>query len=284
MKADVPARSRLVTTSWDDGHPADLRVAALLEKHGIRGTFYVPCTNSEGRPVMDPKQIRQVGRRFEIGGHTRDHVSLTALAPQQAREQIRANKDRLEDLLGQAVRGFAYVRGHHNSTVRNLVAASGYSYARTVKNLMSTPGSIRLMVPTSAQFFAHRKSVYVRNYLSGGPTLTRAAILSPILARPDLTARLAGAAEACLRSGGCFHLWGHSWELDEHNLWDELDRFLRQLAQLGAQQVTNAELLTATIDRYTADAGGAGYEYEALSRQPFATHRTMRERLAICEK
>jgi hypothetical protein len=33
-----------ITTSWDDGHPSDLRVAELLIKHGLRGTFYVPMT------------------------------------------------------------------------------------------------------------------------------------------------------------------------------------------------------------------------------------------------
>lgn len=29
----------IVTTSWDDGHKLDLKLAKLLEKHEIRGTF-----------------------------------------------------------------------------------------------------------------------------------------------------------------------------------------------------------------------------------------------------
>src|SRR2546430_1752338 len=28
-----------VTTSWDDGHKLDMRLATLLKKHGIKGTF-----------------------------------------------------------------------------------------------------------------------------------------------------------------------------------------------------------------------------------------------------
>ena len=31
-----------ITTSWDDGHPLDLRVAELLTKYGLHGTFYIP--------------------------------------------------------------------------------------------------------------------------------------------------------------------------------------------------------------------------------------------------
>lgn len=241
MKTEPVGWPLLVTTSWDDGHPSDLRVADMLEKHGISGTFYVPCTNSEGRPVMRSAEIARLGRRFEVGGHTQDHVILTTIAPEIAEGQIRANKRRLEDLLGHEVRGFAYVRGHHNRIVRSLVKKAGYKYARTVKNLMSTPGLDRFEVATTTQFFAHPDSTYLRNYVSGGPTLQRSGILRAVLGHPELAARLSRAAEACLHSGGYFHLWGHSWELDEHDLWEELDRFFVWLRRLHAKFVTNAE-------------------------------------------
>ena len=32
-------RPLLVTTSWDDGHPSDLRLADLMEKHGCTERF-----------------------------------------------------------------------------------------------------------------------------------------------------------------------------------------------------------------------------------------------------
>jgi len=267
-KPDLLARPLLVTTSWDDGHPSDFRVAELLEKHGMSGTFYVPCVNSEGRPVMRPQEVARLGSSFEIGGHTKDHVSLTDLVPHQAANQIRVNKDWLEDLLGREIRGFAYVRGHHNRTVRRLVQAAGFQYARTVRNLTSRPGSARFKVPTTAQFFAHANLVVLRNYLSGGPTLARAAILSAVLANAELARSLSKAAEACLRTGGYFHLWGHSWELDEHDLWHELDRFLGHLRQLRAKFVTNAEWVAAAIDAQDPDSGHASYMDASLDRVP----------------
>jgi hypothetical protein len=231
----------LATTSWDDGHPSDLRVANLLEKHGLSGTFYIPRINTEGRPVMRQPEVAQLGSRFEIGGHTQDHISLAGVAPDRAMQQIRGNKLWLEDILGQEIHGFAYVRGHHDHTVRSLVAKAGYRYARTVRNLMSTPGRKRLEIPTTTQFFPHRPVTYVKNYVSGGPSFQRTAILSAVLGKGDLATRLLITAQACLRSGGSFHLWGHSWELDEHGLWPELDRFFGLLRQLRPRPVSNVE-------------------------------------------
>ena len=41
----------IVTTSWDDGHSTDLRVAELLAAHGLKGTFYV-AFNHPNRPEI----------------------------------------------------------------------------------------------------------------------------------------------------------------------------------------------------------------------------------------
>jgi hypothetical protein len=125
--------------------------------------------------------------------------------------------------------------------VRDLVKNAGFRYARTVKNLMSTPGASRFEIATTTQFFAHRASTYLRNYISGGPSLQRSCILRAMLAAPVLGDRLSNAVEACVQSGGYFHLWGHSWELDEHDLWIEFDRFLGRLRQSAAVFVTNHE-------------------------------------------
>lgn len=238
----------LVTTSWDDGHPADLRLADLLAKHEASGTFYIPNMNAEGRPVMQRTEIRRLGehqfRHVEIGGHTRDHVSLTQLAPDAAAQQLISNKQWLEDLLGREVIGFAYVRGHHNRTVRRLVRNAGFRYARTVTNLSDAAGPDCYQIPTTMQFFPHSDNTYIRNYLSGGHSLRRLALLRAVLGKRGLQDRLYRAAELCLRRGGCFHIWGHPWELNEYDLWDELDRLLAHLRHLHAQFVTNGAFWT----------------------------------------
>jgi putative transposase len=37
----------VVTTSWDDGHPLDLKLAELLKKYDIPATLYMPMDNPE---------------------------------------------------------------------------------------------------------------------------------------------------------------------------------------------------------------------------------------------
>lgn len=41
------SRRAVATSSWDDGHPLDLRVADLLARCGVKGTCYVPVRNPE---------------------------------------------------------------------------------------------------------------------------------------------------------------------------------------------------------------------------------------------
>jgi peptidoglycan/xylan/chitin deacetylase (PgdA/CDA1 family) len=268
-------RPLIVTTSWDDGHPADMRVAEMLARHGIAGTFYVPSRNAEGRPVMRATEVAQLARHFEIGGHTEDHVSLTRLPPDAVRRQLVTNKQQLEDLLGLEVPGFAYVRGHHNRMVRQLVAQAGFRYARTVKNLADRPGTDPYRVPTTIQFFCHSTSTLLRNFLSGGPGIGRTRILQAARADGDLPGRCVTTAQACGPHGGHFHLWGHSWELAEHDLWQSLDDCLRRLRDLNARFVTNAgwcASLTRTAGTVAraapADATGgrpSSRNYQALS-------------------
>lgn len=268
-------RPLIVTTSWDDGHPADMRVAALLAKHGIAGTFYVPSRNAEGRPVMQAREMAQLARHFEIGGHTWDHVSLTRLPPDTVRRQLMTNKQQLEDLLGHEVPGFAYVRGHHSRMVRRLVAQAGFRYARTVKNLADGPGTDPYRVPTTIQFFSHSASTLLRNFLSGGPGVGRARILQAARPGGDLPQQCISTAQACAHHGGHFHLWGHSWELAEHDLWQSLDDCLHRLRDLNARFVTNQEWCASLMRRAgpvaraaPADATSGGPSspgYQALS-------------------
>src|SRR5437588_7352721 len=88
---DVPVRPSMaagayITTSWDDGHPLDFRVAALLAKYGLRGTFYVP--RSAETDTMTVVQLRELSGSFEIGAHTLHHGDLTGATEQQARQEI----------------------------------------------------------------------------------------------------------------------------------------------------------------------------------------------------
>jgi peptidoglycan/xylan/chitin deacetylase (PgdA/CDA1 family) len=74
-------RKTLVTTSWDDGHNLDLKVAALLDKSGLKGTFYISPQNRElsSASRLSDENIKLLASQHEVGAHTNTHPHLTRL-------------------------------------------------------------------------------------------------------------------------------------------------------------------------------------------------------------
>ena len=58
----------VVTTSWDDGDRADLKLADLLHSRGIPATLYVPIEPYLQRPALRLAELRMlVEAGFEVG-------------------------------------------------------------------------------------------------------------------------------------------------------------------------------------------------------------------------
>lgn len=259
------AKPVLFTTSWDDGHPFDMRVAELLHKHGVQGTFYVPgrvapggCCNPEGFDVLDPSQLRQLGGEFEIGSHTLDHKSLNSLTAVEAKHQIEAGKAWLEDLLGRRVAGFCYPNGHHDESVRALVRECGFSYARTTEDLRDDLGSDPFQMPVSLHFHPRRRMDVARMFvreerrrLREGRWVRRLPVFAAAISADDFEARFRRLVDRVCEQGGVFHVWGHSWEIERIGAWSLLDNVLRYVAERvpRAARVTNEALLTSGAPR-----------------------------------
>lgn len=249
----------LFTTSWDDGHPLDMRLADLLHKHGIRGTFYVPgrvapggCCNPEGFEVLGTSQLRQIGAEFEIGSHTLDHKSLHGLPAAEARHQIEAGKHCLEDRLGRRVAGFCYPNGHHDAAVRGIVRDCGFTYARTTEDLRNDIGPDPYQMPVSLHLFPRRRIDVARSFVSQerrrlgqGRWLRRLPMLAAAVTRRDIEARCRRLVARACAQGGVLHIWGHSWEIERIGAWSLLDNVLRHVAECVPREarVTNEALL-----------------------------------------
>lgn len=237
------------TSSWDDGHPLDRKLAELMARHGIRGAFYCPLHNAEGRPVMGAADLRALDQgdgAFEIGSHTRDHAYASRLGPADWARQVVQGKSQLEDRLGHAVQGFCYPGGQRSAAAALVVAAAGFAYARTTENLRSDCGSDPFAMPTTLQCYPHSRGVLGRNYLRHGGWGRRAPLAAACLGTGALETRLQRAFAACQRSpGGVFHLWGHSWEIEALGLWPVLERFFAHVAASvpAAARLTPAAVL-----------------------------------------
>lgn len=239
-----PQTPFLLTTSWDDGHPLDLLIAELLTKYDLRGTFYVPLHNS--RPTMSPSQIRELAGSFEIGAHTVNHVRLTALNENDARREIEDSKKQLEDLLGKPCMVFCFPGGRYRDVHLRMVRDAGFSGARTVELLSLQRPRIDTgisLIPTTIQARPHHIGAYLRNAIK---RLSFGALRTPFLDRrakswPELARVL---LQCALDRGGVFHLWGHSWEIEETGQWHALNQTLACVSEYArtAPCITNSEL------------------------------------------
>lgn len=237
--------ARIVTTSWDDGDLLDLRVAEILHSRKIVGTFYVPISGHHGPFSIGRSDLRALAAmELEIGAHGLSHVVLPRCSRKALTQEVEASKKCLEDMMGSEVRMFAYPRGRYNNMAIRAVKHAGYAGARTTQMLAQSLSFDPYRMPTTVHVFPHSKPDYVRNaaraanFGAGWKYLTR-------LRQVDSWVELAKLLfDSVSQEGGIFHLYGHSWEIDELDLWDELEEVLDYVSHReGVFYLSNAEIL-----------------------------------------
>jgi hypothetical protein len=246
LKSPMSQRLTKLTISIDDGHPSDMRMADLLAKHQMQGTFYIPIQNQEGPPVLHVSELREIGRRFEIGSHTCDHRFLTTVDDREAYKQIAEGKLRLENMLGYAVAGFCYPGGKYRNKHIELVKQAGFQYARTTVNLCFDAGHAPFEMPTTCQFYPHRRSVYVRNFIRSGKYPMRFAGLKLAVMQSNWIKCIYQLFDHACETGSVFHLWCHSHDIDDMRAWLELDQFFAYASSVVGRQQRMDNLRLAT--------------------------------------
>lgn len=267
MSADV-GDPMVVTTSWDDGDPLDLRLAEMMAAVGVAGTFYVPI-HREGLPVMTPAQLQELrSLGMEIGGHTVNHVEVTRLSLPDLRRELSESKDRLEQILQEQVTSFCYPKGLFSVAAAAMVAECGYEVARTTVAFRTGTRFDPYRMPVTFQVFPHTRRVHVRHALKErnvAGLMAWVARMGGAVSLPLLTAR---AFDRVQTEGGVLHFWGHSWELEKKGLWELIGSLIERLAgHEDVKYLTNGELvrLLGSHSRSTAKRPQPGSEAEKRS-------------------
>jgi peptidoglycan/xylan/chitin deacetylase (PgdA/CDA1 family) len=228
-------RSVVVTTSWDDGSKSDIELAKLLKKFSINATFYVTRDYRHLEDPLSPHQVIELDEAFEIGAHTLTHPNLLTVDTEAARSEIAGSKRYLEDLLEHEVRMFCYPRGKYSERVVQLVKSAGFEGARTCRSRDFGVSDDPYLLPVTLQ--ATNKSPLSAFRIWGRNRLTLKSLM-------DWETRAKEMFDLRLETGGIYHLWGHSSEIQLNGEWEKLENVFKYVSSReGVSYLTNGECI-----------------------------------------
>jgi peptidoglycan/xylan/chitin deacetylase (PgdA/CDA1 family) len=220
----------IITTSWDDGNKLDLKVAKLLDKYSLKGTFYVPIRWRYRN--LSNEDIFRLSKKFEIGSHGLTHKALTILSVHEVMKELLKSKKMLEKITHQNVKSFSYPYGMFNAETIRCVKKAGYKFARTVEEFCIEKPKYPLVAKISLQLsnrfsrlFSLRKLVKIKKFSWYG-------IAKELFDR-------------AYKHNGVFHIFGHSVEIEKNNEWDILEDLFDYITfRSNFISVSNSELVS----------------------------------------
>ena len=199
-------KAKAMTLSYDDAVIFDRRLISIMQKHGLKGTFNVNggMLSHDFYRRMDKDEALALYQNsgMEVAMHGLDHAFLAGSTGADIMKEYYQDKIELEKTFGKIMRGGAYAFGVVTDEIVNVLKALGVSYFRTTE----CTGGFDL--PT--------------DWLRWGPTCRHAdknlfAMLDAFLAEtPD---KIYNAKPRL------FCLFGHSYEFEDNNNWDLIERF-----------------------------------------------------------
>jgi hypothetical protein len=195
---------------------------------------------------MASGQIRELSRAFEIGAHTLRHAVLTSISEEQAQDEIAGSKSWVEDVTGLRCLMFCPPRGQYSARDLQIMRRAGYLGLRSVElNSLDFPRKLSsiMLMPTTVQAHPHGLAAFVRNAIRRAAlgNLWRFVAHGRSTEWPELARSLLRRA---IGRGGAFHLWGHSWELEEPGQWSRLEDVLKFMNEHASQATlgTNGQI------------------------------------------
>jgi peptidoglycan/xylan/chitin deacetylase (PgdA/CDA1 family) len=108
----------------------------IIERYGLKGTFYLHC---KGLNDLSSSDVKWLGGLGEVGSHTLKHLDLTMLDLKSAFYELLESKNFLERILDKEIETLAYPYGRYNDVVVELARKAGYLCARTTEPFSLSP-------------------------------------------------------------------------------------------------------------------------------------------------
>ncbi|MCI7041651.1 MAG: polysaccharide deacetylase family protein [Lachnospiraceae bacterium] len=207
-------KRKALTFSYDDGTIYDKKLVSLLKKYDMKATFNLNSGllgQKEHRMIngintdfsqIEPWEVKTVYADQEVASHTVNHSSIVGLSQNMGAAEVLKNKQKLEELTGRPVRGFAYPYGSYNELAEEILSACGIEYARTADS------SNDFDIP--------------QDFLEWHPTCHHDA--------PELLKLAENFCNNDSLQPQLFCIWGRSYEFAQKDNWQVLEEFMKYVS------------------------------------------------------
>lgn len=212
-------KAKAVTLSYDDGCTADIKLAEVLDKYGIKCTFNLNSTRVlAGKDLTVEDANRLMANGHEVAVHGKNHMACGIVSPAEGVRDVLTCREELEKAFGRIIRGMAYpdtgithfANGADYAKVKNYLTDLGIVYSRTLggdNDSFTLPTDWHAWMPT-----AHHSNPEIMTFID------------KFLALDNQTCYCA------MRHPRLFYMWGHAYEFDCNDNWDLLDKICEKLA------------------------------------------------------
>lgn len=226
---------KALTFSYDDGVSQDIRLIEILNKYNLKCTFNlnsgkmgieqtivredVEITHNK----IKEENVKSIYQGHEVAAHTISHPCLPLLNDWALIREVEEDRLRLSDIVGYEVVGMAYPGGGPvplcNDRVSNVIKENtGIKYARVTKCTHN--------FDLQDNLFKFEPSVFHHNNWDKMYELAE-QFINLKTDKPQI-----------------FYIWGHAYEFDIYNTWDEFEEFCKFIS--GKRDIfygTNKEIL-----------------------------------------
>ena len=213
---------KAVTFSYDDGCRADIQLAEIFNKYGMKGTFnlnsaWLGKNDTDWHLTKEEIQQHIIDAGHEIATHGAEHRANGNLRAIDGIQDVLNCRLGLEKDFDTIVRGLAYpdtgiVHLNNGATLESIehyLKELDIAYARTlgeINDSFNLPQNWYQWMPT-----AHHDSVETMNLV-------------------DKFVNYSEQSYAARREPKLFYLWGHAYEFNEHNNWERMEEICQKLS------------------------------------------------------
>lgn len=219
-------KAKAFNITYDDGVLQDVRFVELMNQYGLKGTFNLNSelmetefewTHPNGMTVkrLPTSVVAELYQNHEVASHTLTHPYLSSLTEPEVMRQMAQDKEKLEQLTGKPVLGFAGPFHHWSSMIVECAQRCGFEYARNAEE--------RYCYAPPEDYYSWSAGTYhikpgFRDFVEGFFHTQEELALCQIV--------------------------GHSYDLDAEAMWDDMESVLQQVAgDESILSMTNLELV-----------------------------------------